>query len=90
MYTFIKSTYYSYYIIIQKRVSGIQSGFGYPRVSILEMNFDPNRCSGRVRVLSSGFGSRCSDTLPIRTRPVDIASWVKLGKKDIKLAQPNR
>ena len=52
MYIFIKSTYCSYYVAIQKWVSG----FGYPRVSVLGMDFDPKRCSGRVRVLSLGFG----------------------------------
>ena len=47
-----------------KWVSGIQSGFGYPRVSVLVMDFHPNRCSGRVRVLSTGFGFECPDTPP--------------------------
>ena len=54
MYIFIKSTYCSYYVAIQKWVLG----FGYPRVSVLGMDFDPKRCSGRVRVLSLGFGFR--------------------------------
>ena len=38
--------------------------FGYSRISVLEMDFHPNRCSGRVRVLSSGFGFGCPDTPP--------------------------
>ena len=57
-------TYYHYYVEIQKQVSGIQSGFGYQRVSVLGMNFNPNRCSGRVWVLSLGFGFGCPGTPP--------------------------
>ena len=62
MYTFIKSGYCSYYVAIQKRVSGIQLDFGYPRVSILRIDFHPNWCSYRVRILSSGFDFVCLDT----------------------------
>jgi hypothetical protein len=60
MYIFIKSTYCSYYVAIQKWVLG----FGYPRVSVLGMDFDLKRCSGRVRILSLGFGFGCPDTPP--------------------------
>ena len=64
MHTFVKSTYCSYYIAIQKRVSGIHSGFGYPRILVSGMDFDPNRCSGRVRVLSSDFDFGCPEAPP--------------------------
>ena len=64
MHTFVKSTYCSYYIAIQKRVSDVQLDFGYPQVSVSGMDFDPNRCSGRVRVLSLGFGFGCPNTPP--------------------------
>ena len=47
-----------------KWVSRIQSGFRYPRVLVLWMNFHSNRSSGRVRVLRSGFGFGCPDTPP--------------------------
>ena len=57
-------TYYHYYVEIQKQVLGIQSGFGYQRVSVLGMNFNPNWSSGRVRVLHSGFGFGCPDPPP--------------------------
>ena len=40
------------------------SGFGYPRVSVLGMNLYLKRSSDRVRVLSSGFGFGCPDTPP--------------------------
>ena len=64
MYMFIKSIYCFYYVAIQKRVSSIQLDFGYPRVLVLEMNFDSNWCSGRVRILSSDFGFWCLNTPP--------------------------
>jgi hypothetical protein len=35
------------------------SGFGDPRVSISGMDFRSNWCSGRIRVLSLGFGFGC-------------------------------
>ena len=70
MSTFMKSTYCSYYVAIQKQVSGIQSGFGYLRVSVLEIYFDPNQCPGRVRILNSNFGFRCPHT-PLHTTPLD-------------------
>ena len=41
-----------------------KTGFWYPRVSVLGMDFHPNRCLGHVRVLSSGFGFGCPDTPP--------------------------
>jgi len=42
--------------------------FGYPRVSVLGMDLHPNWSSGRVRVLSSGFGFGCPDT-PLEPNP---------------------
>ena len=72
MCTFIKNTYCSYYVAIQKWISSIQSGFGYPRVSVLGMDFNPNRYSDRIRVLSLSFGFGCPDTPPTRTRPVAV------------------
>ena len=74
MYTFIKSTYCSYYVAIQKRVSSIQLDFGYPRVLVLGINFDPNRCLCRVRILSSDFSFGCLNTPPDPNSPVAIPS----------------
>ena len=51
MYTFIKNIYCSYYVAIQKRVRVSN------RVSVLGMDFDPNRCSDRVWVLGAQTGA---------------------------------
>ena len=47
-----------------KRIWGIQLGFGYSWVSVSGMDFEPNRSSSRVRILSSGFNFGCPDIPP--------------------------
>ena len=45
-------------------VSDYPSGFMYPRVTVWGIDFDPDWSSGRVRVLSLGFGFGCPETPP--------------------------
>ena len=52
----------------KNRVLDYPSGFRYPQISVLGMNFDPNWSSGRVRVSSSGFGFGCPD-IPSEPNP---------------------
>ena len=50
------------YFVNKIRVSDYPSGFWCPRISVLDVDFYPNRSSGRVRVLGLGFGFGCPDT----------------------------
>ena len=81
---FIRNIYFSNYVAIQR-------DFEYPRVlvSVSGMDFDPNRSSGRVRVLSLGFGFGCPDTPP-EPNPTRCHPYICGTLRDCRFCSPGR
>jgi len=73
-------------------VSNYLSGFGYPWVSVLGMNFDPNWSSGRVRVSYSSFNFGFPDSPPksnpIQCHPYPLAPEFAGGSESTTRATP--
>ena len=63
IYYWLLLVYTCEYVYIYLRVSGIHSGFGYPRFGFGDV-FPPESVSGSDSDFDFGFGFRCTETPP--------------------------